>query len=176
VFAFGTPPNNVSEWNDVGDSSSLANRAISLPTGFPDNATSSFISWLDDPSIATRGLHETVVTADLVTDDLRTKLVQENVRVRKTPRRVISFTPVAEDSTASIDQRRGQRLFVDFNVGDVIPFRAVERFDVTDTSGMVIGQNEVPTVDLLMRVFAAELVIDDQGVAQPTLTLINDGS
>jgi hypothetical protein len=175
VFAFGTAPYNVSEWTDVGDSSTLANRAVNLPSGFPDNATDQPVvwpaTWIDDG----RGLHETVVAADLVTADLRLKLVQEHVRVRKTPRRVISFTPTAEDSTASIDQRRGQRLFVDFNVGDTIPFRAVERFDVTDASGMVVGQNEVSTVDLLMRVFAAELAIDDQGVAQPTLTLQFDG-
>jgi hypothetical protein len=175
VFAFGTAPGNVAEWSDVGDSSTLANYAISLPSGFPDNAVDVAIADHDTASIVARGVHETVVAADLVTFDLRQKLVQENVRVRKTPRRVISFTPVAEDPTASIDQRRGQRLFVDFNVGDVIPFRAVERFDIIDPSGTVIGQNEVATADLLMRVFAAELAIDDQGVATPTLTVINDG-
>jgi hypothetical protein len=175
VFAFGTPPYNVSEWTDVGDSSTLANWAVNLPSGFPDNAVDQPVTWNDASSIAQRGLHETVVAADLVTADLRLKLAQEHVRVRKTPRRVISFTPTSEDSTASIDQRRGQRLFVDFNVGDVIPFRAVERFDITDTSGTVIGQSEVATADLLMRVFAAELAIDDQGVATPTLTLQFDG-
>lgn len=175
VFAFGTAPYNVSEWTDIGDSNTLANRAINLPSGFPDNATDQPVVWPTTWSDDGRGLHETVVPADLVTADLRQKLVQEHVRVRKTPRRIISFIPVAEDSTASIDQRRGQRLFIDFNVGDVIPFRAVERFDVTNAAGDVIGQNEVPTVDLLMRVFAAELAIDDSGVVTPTLTLQYDG-
>jgi hypothetical protein len=176
VFAFGTPPHNVAEWNDVGDSSTLANWAVNLPSGFPDNATAQPVTWNDATSIATRGLHEALVAADLVTDNLRQTLVQEHVRVRASPRRVISFTPTSEDQAAGISQRRGQRLFVDFNVGDVIPFRAVERFDVTDTTGTVIGQSEVATVDLLMRVFAAELAIDDQGTATPTVTLIADGT
>lgn len=176
VFAFGTSPSNVSEWSDVGDSSMLANWAVNLPSGWPDNATDQPVTSSDTASIAARGLHEATVPADLVTADLRNRLVQENVRVRKVPRRVISFTPSAEDQAKSIDQRRGQRLFVDFNVGDVIPFRAVEQFDITGTDGTVIGQNEVQTADLLMRVYAAELDIDDQGVATPTLTLVSDGS
>jgi hypothetical protein len=207
VFAFGTPPNNVDEWSDVGDSNTLANWAINLPSGFPDNATDQPVTWSDQPSIDARGLHETVVAADLVTSDLRLKLVQEHVRVRKTPRRIISFTPVAEDQAAALSERRGQRLFVDYNVGDVVPFRAVERYDVevalqiqaasggvlpsgttlpsgsllpggtlTAQTANIIEYVEIPTADLLMRVFAAELVIDDNGVATPSLTLQSDSA
>jgi hypothetical protein len=207
VFAFGTPPDNVAEWTDTGDSNTLANWAVNLPSGFPDNAIAQPVTWSDTASIADRGLHETVVAADLVTDDLRLKLVQENVRVRKTPRRVIGFTPVAEDQTVDISQRRGQRLFVDYNVGDVIVFRAVERFDVEvalqmqaasggllpsgtllpsgallpgasldASTASIIEYVAIPTVDLLMRVFVAELAIDDNGVATPSLTLQADGS
>jgi hypothetical protein len=164
VFAFGTPPFSVTEWNDVGDSNTLANRAVNLPSGFPDNAT------------AQRGLYETVVAADLVTDDLRTKLVQEHVRVRKTPRRIISVTPASEDATAPASERRVPRYGLEYKGGDVVTFRAVERFDVTDAQGTVIGQNEVATADLLTRVFAVELAIDDQGVATATPTLQYDGS
>lgn len=176
VFAFGTPPYSVVEWNDVGDSNTLANRAVNLPSGFPDNATAQPITWDDAPSIAARGLYETVVAADLVTDTLRTTLVQEHVRIRKVPRRIISVTPAAEDSTAPASERRVPRYGLDYRGGDVVTFRAVERFDVTDTSGTVIGQSEVATADLLVRVFAAELAIDDNGVAAVTPTLQYDGA
>jgi hypothetical protein len=176
VFAFGTPPYSVVEWNDVGDSNTLANRAVNLPSGFPDNATAQPITWDDATSIAQRGLYETVVAADLVTDSLRTTLVQEHVRVRKTPRRVISVTPASEDSTAPASERRVPRYGLDYKGGDVVTFRAVERFDMTDAAGTVIGQNEVATADLLTRVFAVELAIDDQGVATATPTLQYDGS
>jgi hypothetical protein len=174
VFAFGTPPFSVVEWNDVGDSNTLANRAVNLPSGFPDNATAQPITWSDQPSIDARGLYETVVAADLVTDDLRLKLVQEHVRVRKTPRRIISVTPASEDSTAPASERRVPRYGLDYKGGDVVTFRAVERFDVTDTQGTVIGQTEVATADLLTRVFAVELAIDDNGVATVVPTLQAD--
>lgn len=176
VFAFGTAPYSVVEWSDVIDCNTLANHATNLPSGFPDNATAQPVTWLDQPSIDQRGLYETVVAADLVTDDLRLKLVQEHVRVRKTPRRIISVTPAAEDSTAPLEQRRVPRYGIDYKGGDIVTFRAVERFDVTDQYGTVIGQNEVATADLLVRAFAVELAIDDNGVATATPTLQYDGS
>lgn len=174
VFAYGTQPGNVETWTDVGDANGLANRAVNLPPGWPDTATDQPVAWDDATSIADRGLYEAVVAADLQTFDLRQKLTQEHVRIRKVPRRVISFQPVAEDPNALVEQRRVPRLFTDFNVGDVVRFRAVERFDVTAADGTVIGQNEVPTADLLVRVFAADLSIDPNGVASTSLTLIQE--
>lgn len=177
AFVFGAPPFNVAEWHDVGDSSSLANFAISLPPGFPDNATAAPITASDAASIADRGLYETVVAADLQTDGLRTTLVQEHVRVRKIPKRVIAFTPVAESSSVPIEERRVPRLFTDYIVGDVVLFRAVERMPITDpVTGLVVATQEVPTVDLLMRVFVAQIDLDNAGVATTSLALQVDGS
>jgi len=176
VWAFGTAPHNVAEWHDVGDSSSLANFAISLPPGFPDNATAAPIASSDASAIADRGLYETVVAADLQTDSLRTTLVQEHVRVRKVPKRVIAFTPIAESASAPVEERRVPRLFSDYIVGDVVTFRAIERVSVTDTSGTVIASQEVPTVDLLMRVFVAQIDLDEAGVATTSLALQVDAS
>jgi hypothetical protein len=100
--------------------------------------------------------------------------VQENVRVRKVPKRIIAFTPVAEDSSAPIETRRVPRPFADYNVGDVVHFRAIERFPVTDSAGTVIGYTETPTVDLLVRVFAIQIDLDDAGVAQTAVALQDD--
>jgi hypothetical protein len=176
AFEYGTGQDNVAEWSDVGDSTTLANRAVSLPSGFPDNAVDMPIQWDDAPAIADRGLYETVVAADLQTSDLRTKLVQEHVRVRKMPRRVISFTPIAEAPDIPLAERRVPRLFADYQLGDVVTFRAVERFPITDTAGTIIGSSEQKTADLRMRVFGAELTLDDNGIAQTRLTLQDDGS
>jgi hypothetical protein len=176
AFEFGAGQYNVAEWKDIGDANTLANVAHNLPPGYPDNATQVVVTNTDAFSIGDRGLYETVVAADLVTDDLRTKLVQEHVRIRKVPRRIVQFTPIAEDSAVALSTRRVPRLFADYIVGDTIRFRAVERFPVYDTAGTVVTTAAVPTVDLLMRVFAAEISLDDNGVASTSLTLQQDGS
>lgn len=173
-FEFGTGRNNVAEWKDIGDAGTLATRAISLPPGFPDNATEAVLSWDDTAAITLRGLYETVVSADLQTSDLRTKLIQDHVRVRKQPRRIVTFTPVAEDSSLALSERRVPALFGDYIVGDTIVFRAIERFPVYDSAGTVTDTLEVPTVDALMRVYAADVQIDDNGVGQTQLTLQSD--
>lgn len=176
AFEFGTGHHNVAEWKDITDASALCNSAVSLPAGFPDNATDPVLAWTDATSIADRGLHEAVISGDVVTQDLRTKLIQNAVRLRKIPRRIISFTPVAEDSSLPVAERRVPRLFADYSVGDTVRFRAVERFPVFDTLGTVLDTVAVQTVDLLMRVFVAQVDLDDNGVASTQLTLINDGS
>lgn len=176
AFKFGGPDGNVAEWKDTGDATGLCNRGVNLPSGFPDTAsTQSPIIWQDTASTADRGvLYEAVIPGELQSDDLRLKLVQENVRVRKVPKRVIAFTPVAEDPSAPIATRRVPRPFADYNVGDTVVFRAIEVFPVTDTSGTVIAYGEVKTVDLLVRVFAIQIDLDDNGVAQTAVALIDD--
>lgn len=174
AWEYGTGSRNVAVWKDTGDATGLCNRGINLPSGYPDTPTQQPITWQDDVSIASRGLYESVIAAELQSDDLRLKLTQENVRVRKVPRRIIAFSPIAEDSSVSIENRRVPRLFTDYNVGDVVVFRAVERFPVTDTAGTVIAYQEQPTVDLLVRVFAAQIDLDDAGVASTTIALQDD--
>lgn len=201
-WVFGAPPFNVAEWHDVGDSTSLANFAISLPSGFPDNATAAPIVDSNAAAIADRGLYEAVVASDLQTDLFRTTLVQEHVRVRKEPKRVIAFTPVAESPDVAIEDRRVPRPFADYIVGDVVRFRAVETFStdaalilqaasggllpsgtllpsgallpggVLDSyTANIVEYLQIPTVDLLMRVFVAQVDLDDAGVATTSLAL-----
>jgi len=176
AFEYGTGQRNVAEWKDTGDATGLCNRAINIPSGWPDTATQQPLVWSDAAAIADRGLYEAAIPGELQSDDLRLKLIQENVRVRKVPKRIIAFTPVAEDSSAPIEQRRVPRPFADYNVGDVVRFRAIERFPVTDTLGTVLTYSESPTVDLLLRVFAIQIDLDDNGVAQTTVALQDDSS
>jgi hypothetical protein len=176
AFKYGGPDGNVASWKDTGDSNGLCNRAINLPSGYPDTATQQPITWQDDASISSRGLHEAVIAGELQSDDLRLKLAQENVRVRKAPRRVIAFTPVAESPDVPSADRRVPRFGVDFDTGDVVHFRAIEQFPVRDTDGTVTGYMAVPTVDLLVRVFVAQIDLTDEGVAQTTVALQDDSS
>ena len=175
VWEFGTGRHNVAEFRDVGDSGSLANRAHNLPPGFPDNATQQVVTASDQPSIDARGLHETVVAGDLQVDALRQNLVDEHVRIRRFPRRVITFTPISENPDASPGERRVPRLWSDYGIGDVVPFRAVERFEVRAADGAITDYQQVKTVDALFRVYAVEVQLDNNGVVTPTLTLVEEG-
>jgi hypothetical protein len=175
AFKFGGPDGNVAEWKDTGDATGLCNRGVNIPSGWPDTATQQPIVWQDTAATTDRGvLYEAVIPGELQSDDLRLKLVQENVRVRKVPKRIIAFTPVAEDPSAPIETRRVPRPFADYNVGDVVHFRAIERFPVLAVDGTVQGYTETPTVDLLVRVFAIQIDLDDAGVAQTAVALQDD--
>jgi len=172
VWEFGAGRRNVESWRDLYDSSALCNLGVNLPPGYPDNAIQSPIVVRDDPSINDRGLHEAVIPGDLLVDELRTKLTQEHVRIRKTPRRIIEFTPTAEDGDVDGLPRRVPRLWDDYIIGDVMPFHATELFRVYDSAGNITGTREVKTVDALFRAFSVTLAIDDNDVARPTLTFV----
>jgi hypothetical protein len=108
AFKFGGPDGNVAEWKDTGDATGLCNRGVNIPSGWPDTATQQPIVWQDTAATTDRGvLYEAVIPGELQSDDLRLKLVQENVRVRKVPKRIIAFTPVAEDPSAPIETAPG---------------------------------------------------------------------
>lgn len=176
VWEFGTGRHNVAEWRDVGNVSALLNDAYSLPAGFPDQSTAGVLRSTDVASIADYGLNEGVVPDDLTVDALRQSSIDEHVLVRKVPTRVITFSPVAEDPDPSLplEERRVPRLFVDYEPGDIVVFRAVERFKVIDQDGTVLGYEEVQTVNAYFRVYAVTLNFDAAGVATPELTLVSD--
>lgn len=173
AFEFGTGRHNVAEFRDVGDDSFKVNRAHNLPPNFPDNANQAPIKDDNVAAIAEDGLFEAVVPADLVVDDLRSKIVQEHVRVRANGRRVITFTPVPDFATDPAE-RRVPRFGADFETGDIVPFRAREAQLVRDLDGAVIGLERETTVDALFRVWAASLAIGDEGVVTPTLGLLEE--
>lgn len=177
IWEAGTGRKNVDTWRDVNDAGTLCNRGVNLPPGYPDNATQQPIELSDDPSIAARGLHEAVIPGDLVVDPLRSKLVQDHVRIRRVPRRIITFDPIAEDQPPAGQPRRVPRFGVDFVVGDIMPFRAVELVQLIDTvTGAVVAYQETKTVDALFRAFVVDLDIGDDEVVKPSLTFVQESS
>jgi hypothetical protein len=177
-FEFGVGKRNVQSFRDVGDNTQILNRAYGLPPGFPDNATSPVLTSIDQTSINARGPMEgTVDTGDLAVDALRQALLDENVAVRKAPRRLIAFQPIAQDPANTPDAlRRTPRPFVDYDVGDVVHFRADEPFRRVDPStGAVLDTVMITTVDALFRVFAIQVDIADNGSETVTVTLVANG-
>lgn len=149
IFEFGTGKKNVKSYNRPVTKDGLMNFGYQLPPNFPDNATQTVLSESDGASIAARGRYEDVVPSDLVVDELRQKLLQAHVRVRRAPRQVISFVPHTHNAP---------QYGVDYSVGDVVHFRAV--------------RGEEVRIDALFRVYGVDFDIDDNGGAQTTIQII----
>jgi len=167
AFEFGTGRHNVKSYRRPVTLDGALNRGYNLPPGFPDNATQAVVGGTsadgtaDDASIAARGILEGVVPGDLIVDALRLKLVQQNVRIRRNPRQIVTFEPISQiGGSSDILPVYG----TDYSVGDIVPFRAK-----INVSGAVVTR-----IDALMRVFAVDWNIDDEGNAQPSITVTSD--
>jgi hypothetical protein len=182
AWEFGTGRRNVESWEDLVTAEAIMNAGSHLPADYPAN--NEVVSWVDTASfpgafvpLARYGgapLYEDIVSGDVTSSALRLKLVQEHIALRKVPQRVIAVNPIALDSSNPVE-RRLPIPFVDFIVGDFMPFRAVETYRVRDSAGTVVSTQEAKTVDALMRLYALDLTIDDAGQAAPGLTLVQEG-
>jgi hypothetical protein len=173
AWEYGTGRHNVQTFRDVLDANASANRAIALPPGYPDQTVGDIQVAADTDSKDDRGLLEALVEGDLIADELRRELAEQHIAVRKDPRRIVTFTPVAETPATEAD-RRVPRLFAEFNVGDFVPFRAVEPIEVWDEEGNIIGFEDRKTIDATFRVYGASVAIDDNGTAITDLTLVQE--
>lgn len=174
VWEYGDGLRNVASWTETVDANALCNLGISVPSVGDAGGALAQIAVSDTVSIAERGLHEALITSDLPVQNLRQKLVEEHVRIRSTPRRTITFEPIAEDDPPAGEPRRVPRLFDDYRLGDIMPFRATEAMPVIGDDGSVVGHTPVKTLDGLFRAFVVQLDIDDAGGAKPSLTLVEE--
>lgn len=117
--------------------------------GFPT------VQQVDANSQAKWGLMEALAQADIIDNGLRQQLVNEHVRVRAQPRKVIEFTPHLDDGT-----HRVPTYGTDYAIGDSVHARAVF--------------NHITRFDVLMRVWAASFNLDNEGMETITLTLSDD--
>jgi len=154
IFEYGTGRHNVKGYRRPVTRQGMANQVFSLPPGFPDNiaAGDTVLSKNDPTSIGTYRLREQVIGSDISVAALRQQLVDEHVRVRKTPRQVIKIDPQpAGFRLAGGRKVHVPRFKVDFDTGDVVTFRAVKYGRVR--------------FDGLVRVFGADIALSDTGVA-----------
>ena len=164
AFVYGEPPNTVKEWRHVGSAEGSANRVHVIPPGWPENTALAPVSASDQPSIDLRGLQEDSLAPDFEDANLRQRLADEHVRIRKQPRHVIRFTPQVERA----ELRYGR----DYREGDVVPFKAKEPIEIRDdTTGQVLGHRPVATVDALFRIYSVTLDRDPQGNVVPDVAL-----
>lgn len=160
-FEYGDGRLNVTSYKRAVSLEGTANRAFNLPPGFPDAPTSGVVSASDAASQSARGLLEAVVAADLPADILRQALVDHHVAVRAGARQTITFDPVND-----LSGDRLPRLRVDYDAGDVVPFRAsVNR--PTETGQLELDKR----IDVLVRIYQITVAVDERGVGQPTLTV-----
>jgi len=172
VWEFGDGRRNVAEWSEQLTTEFLCNLPYHLPPGWPENATQQVVFAQDLDSILARGVYEDVISADLSVDQLRTRLVQEHAALRSRPKQTVTFKPTPDYAVAG---QAMPRLFTDFAVGDAVPFRAVERVETRNAAtGAVTGYTKLTEIAGTLRVYAAELSIDDDGAEQPEFTLIDD--
>jgi hypothetical protein len=155
VFEWGTGRNNISYFSRTLDRSTLLNRAYHIGPGGPDATGSPTETAQDASSIATYGLQEGVISASILNNELREKLVKENVEVRKNPRQTIIFQPSLDDETGRVPV-----LGKDFNVGDIVRARIV----LDKVEHLPISE---------VRVWGAEFTLDDNEKETQTLTLSN---
>ena len=156
VFEYGEGLLNVRGFRRAVTLESALNRVYSLPSGFPDNAVGLTLQRDAAASQAARGLLEGLVASDLPVDAFRAALLEHHLAVRQTARQTITFEPVRDLGY------RVPRLGRDFNVGDVLPFRASIRTD----AGALLKR-----IDVLVRVYAWQVTVDEAGYGTPTLTV-----
>ena len=156
VFEYGYGRRNVASYRRAGDLSIMLNRAYGLPS--TADTAASVVTASDAASITAWDVLEDVVPSDLGTDALRQATVDEHVRIRKAPRVLVSFSPVRNDVARP---GRVPQYGADFNLGDVVRFRAV-------------SQTRSVRVDALLRVYAVDWTIDNEGASVPEFTLTAD--
>lgn len=153
-WEFGDGLLNVKSYRRSVSHEGTANRVFHLPQS---NGAGVPLTADDAPSIARRGLLESVVNAasDLAVDDLRAKLLGYHLAVRKLAKVTITFDPV-RDTAKSLPI-----LGVDYDTGDVQPFRAWSRKS---------GQSTL-RIDALVRLYQAAIQVSDAGTGTPSLTV-----
>ena len=99
-------------------------------------------------------LREEVVSSDLQTPEARQAIVNAHTSVRQRYKRVLTFTPQVEDGT------RTPRFGIDYEIGDTVTAR------VKDQNSLLI--------DTTVRVYGADIEVDNQGMVRTNLTLVQE--
>jgi hypothetical protein len=157
VFEHGIETrHNIASYRRTVTREDQANKIFHNAAPGPDAPGYPTVSALDTDSISDWGLLEDLADADLLDLTLRTQLVGEHRDIRKQPRQRVDFTPIASFDPAMVPQ-----FGVDFDVGDVVPARAI-RGGVTRWAGE-------------FRVWGVSFTVDINGVEQMTVSLVDEG-
>lgn len=154
AFEYGDGKRNVAGFKRSIDRAGLLNRGYNLPPAFPQT-TQAVLSSSDAPSIAARGLFEGVVEGGVNAPQLRQRLVDENVRVRRFPRQIVTFTP-----GPNVAYVYG----TDFEVGDTVRVRAKMR----------VGSALSERLNVAMRIYGVTFKPGDDGITTLEIDTVNE--
>lgn len=159
VFEYGVGRHNVRQITYLRDLGGIMNQAYHIPDAGAADPSGVKVA-TDATSITYRGLYESVVDSfGLVDATIRQNWVDENVAVRRDPRRVISMTPDFEDAGRP---GRIPELGNDYFLGDFVHARG-QIFDTQLFDGFV-------------RVYAVSVSVDNNGTATVVPTLVDEDS
>jgi hypothetical protein len=158
AFEWGTGRNNVSSFTRIIDKTTTINKdfhllssgVAELPVEGKLEETSKGISLAESQS--KYNLLEEVISASILSKELREKLVNANLEVRKQPRQTIAFEPVPDDGTGRVPTYK-----TDYDIGDTIPIR--------------IMLNEEERLKAEVRVWGVEFAFDENKKETTSLTL-----
>jgi hypothetical protein len=158
VFEYGTARANVADYKVQLDGSQRATIVYSVPAGYPNsNGLAVRASSVDTSALAAViGHREYVIDTELVDTNMRDTLINEHVTVRRFPRQVYTFNPHVNDGTGRVPD-----VLMDYDVGDML-------------RGRVNDQNLL-LLDGVVRVYKAEISLDDTGVEEVKLTTVDEG-
>lgn len=146
-FHMGYGRRNVTDYKRVASSDGVMNWGAILPTDSTVAVARQDLT--DTPTNPVIYMDE--VSSDLVIPAMRDLLVQEHVAIRRIPRETITFNPLTNLTG------RVPVLGTDYDLGDIVPFRAVRR--------------GVTQVNAYMRVYGVNRALSDDGdeTAAPVL-------
>jgi hypothetical protein len=120
VFEYGTGKRNVVSYSRLRTKQNSANNVIGLPQGWPTSITKGdhIVATSNSGAINARGQLDDLAGADVVSIDLRQKLCDEHVTVRKDRQQQITFVP---KNNCPIEYGP------DYMTGDIVTARAYAR-------------------------------------------------
>lgn len=149
---------NIKAAVDTIDGNTMANKVYHIAEAGPDTPGAPVVSATNAASVATYGLREDLAQAALTDQNLRQKLVDEHVAVRKHPRRIVTFEPRDYDPT---DPRNVPVYGVDYLAGDLVQaYAADETGEWFDGYFRVYGWTAKPTAEGMET---GDLLLVDEG-------------
>jgi hypothetical protein len=99
---------------------------------------------------------EDLISSDLIDSAARKVLASEHVRIRKYYKIVLSFTPQVEDGS------RTPKFGVDYDIGDTVTAR--------------IKDQGVLMINSTVRIYGADIELDQNGLASTNLILVKEAA
>lgn len=156
IFEYGTTRANVSSYSMKMDRDEQANSVYVPRVGFPEPGylgTDPLVNSTNPTAIAAFGLLQAwVEPGDIYLSSFRTSLANTQRDLRMGPRRRVTFTPARNNVVQP---------FVDYNIGDWLRFRAFNGSELR--------------FDIMVRIWAMDVSIDDTGNESVTVTTVENG-